>query len=198
LISFGIVSFFVSDIPTWVVQGATALSILAFGLLVFIIVGAIFPNQIKKVSGLFLSIAPIKIRKALEKFIESLLVGATVLNSPKNLFAVICYTICVWLVTYASYYVFFWLFDIPGTFMQATVVTVFIALAVAAPSAPGFIGVYQIGCVAAFALFSVDIELATAYALISHLVQYGCTVIYGAYALSKTEWSLGDLMKRRS
>lgn len=197
LISFGIVSLLVKDIPAWVVQGASALSVLAAGLLIFIALGALLPALIKRVTFFGLSIFPVKIRVPLENFSLNLLEGATVLRAPSRLFGVLFYSLIVWLVTFASYYSFFWLFDMPPSFMQAVVITVFIALAVAAPSAPGFIGVYQIGCIAAFTLFAVPIELATAYALISHLIQYVTTIVYGGYALSRTEWSLADLTKRR-
>lgn len=198
LISFGIVALMVNDIPAWVVQGASALSVLAAGLLVFIVAGALLPHQIRRLTFFFLSFLPRKLAAPLEKFSLNLLEGAAVLRNVPDLFKVIVYSLAIWLVTFSTYYVFFWLFDIPPSFMQAVVVTVFIALAVAAPSAPGFIGVYQIGCIAAFTLFAVPIEVATAYALISHLIQYLTTILYGGYALSRTEWSLSDLTRRRT
>lgn len=197
LISFGIVVTLVDGIPAWVVQGASALSVLAAALLVFIVMGALFKKQVQSLSFACLGVLPIKVRTPLQKFVIDLLEGATALHSISNLIRVIALSVGVWITTFASYEVFFWLFDIPGSFREAVIVTVFIALAVAAPSAPGFIGVYQIGCVAAFALFYNNIEVATAYALMSHLIQYVFTIIYGGYALSRTEWSLADLMKRR-
>lgn len=197
LIAFGIVALTIDGIPPWVAQGASALSVLAFGLLSFIVMASLCQEFVRKMSFYFLAFLPLRIRTPLEKFVLNLLEGAVALRDVGNLAKVIALSVAVWIATFASYQAYFWLFDIPGSFMQAVVVTVFIALAVAAPSAPGFIGVYQIGCVAAFSLFFKEIEVATAYALISHLIQYVTTLLYGGYALSRTEWSLADLMRRR-
>jgi uncharacterized protein (TIRG00374 family) len=196
LISFGAVALIIDDIPALMVKGALILSVLATGLLLFIVVGALAPHLVSRLSSYVFSFLPERYATGLQRFVINLLDGAAALRSPINLARVVAYSIAIWSATFLSFYVFFWLFDIPGTVTQAVVVTVFISLAVAAPSAPGFVGVYQLGCIAALSLFSVDLELATAYALISHLIQYATSVLYGGYALSRTEWKLSDLLKR--
>ena len=196
LISFGIVALIINDIPPLMVKGALVLSVLATGLLIFIFVGALLPHFVKRCTSYIFSFLPERLAASLQRFVINLLDGAASLRSPINLIRVVIYSGSIWFTTFLSYYVFFWLFDIPGTMTQAVVTTVFVALAVAAPSAPGFVGVYQLGCIAALSLFSIDLELATAYALISHLIQYATSVIYGGYALSCTEWKLSDLLRR--
>jgi hypothetical protein len=162
------------------------------------IVGAFLPDLVRRVSQVFLVRLPKAIAVPSSKLLEDLLRGAIALRSFKALTAVLFLTVAVWGATFASYQVFFWLFDIEGRFIEACVVTVFIALAVAAPSAPGFVGVYQLGCIAALSLFNIPLEIATAYALVSHLIQYLVTISYGAYALSQTQWRFSDLLKRRA
>jgi uncharacterized protein (TIRG00374 family) len=196
LISFGMVALIVNDIPPLMVKGALVLSLLAAALLLFIVVGALLPRLVKDCTSYVFSYLPEGLAGSLQRFVINLLGGAASLRSPINLAKVIVYSTLIWLTTFFSYYVFFWLFDIPATMTQAVVTTVFVALAVAAPSAPGFVGVYQLGCIAALSLFSIDLEVATAYALISHLIQYATSVMYGGYALSCTEWKLSDLLKR--
>ena len=198
LIAFALVSPLIGEIPPLLLGGAQALSVIASAILIVMIVGAFLPDLVRRVSQVFLVRLPKAIAVPSSKLLEDLLRGAIALRSFKALTAVLFLTVAVWGATFASYQVFFWLFDIEGRFIEACVVTVFIALAVAAPSAPGFVGVYQLGCIAALSLFNIPLEIATAYALVSHLIQYLVTISYGAYALSQTQWRFSDLLKRRA
>ena len=73
------------------------------------------------------------------------------------------------------------------------------ALAVAAPSAPGFIGVYQAGCVAALALFGISKEIGIAFSLVTHAYQFVIIVGLGVISLARNGLGLGDLqMKEES
>ena len=85
------------------------------------------------------------------------------------------------------------MFDFPVSWHQAIVITVIIALAVAAPSAPGFIGVFQIACVAAFLLLGLSKELATSYSIIAHAQMFIIVICYGIYLLFKYKLNLTDL-----
>jgi hypothetical protein len=96
-------------------------------------------------------------------------------------------------VTYLLYWSFFFLFNLHVSIWVATTVTVFVALAVAAPSAPGFIGVYQAGCASGFLLFGLNQETALAYAILTHVIHFIIYVIFGVWALVKYDLSFSDL-----
>jgi uncharacterized membrane protein YbhN (UPF0104 family) len=68
-----------------------------------------------------------------------------------------------------------------------------IGLAVSAPSAPGGLGVYQLGCIAALTLGPYDRELATAYALVTHFHQYIVVIGCGVIILLRDQLSLAKL-----
>lgn len=196
LIAFGVVGLLVPDMPAWVYQGATALSVLALLLLAFMIFSALLPKFVQKIVTFFLRPLPEKFRVLIQKFIDDLLEGAAILARGGSLVKVITLSALVWILTFVFYYLFLLVFNIPGDWILAVTVTVIIALAVAAPSAPGFIGVYQVACIAAFSLFGQDKEVATAYALISHVLQYVIFVGYGAVVLSQYNLSLSSLKTR--
>lgn len=196
LLTFGIVLFFVPEVPDWAFHGAVGLSIVALAIFLFMLAGSILPKAIMGVAEYVLRFLPAKFQASIHRLLTNLLNGARVLRKPVNLAAVTGLTLVVWLSTYALYYTFLFFFEIDPSFSMAATVTVFVALAVAAPSAPGFVGVYQIGCMAGFKLFNVDVQVAAAFAILTHVVQYVAIVSYGGYALWKTDWSLADLMKR--
>ena len=101
-----------------------------------------------------------------------------------RLLMVIVLSVIIWLITIVGFQCFFWIFpNMQGSFMAALVITVVIALGVAMPSAPGFLGVFQFSCIAAFALCGMDKDSGIAYSLANHAVQYMLVLVYGFYAL---------------
>lgn len=195
LASFGAVTFFVPSLPEWANAGAIALSTLAFGIFVFILIGTFLPEITINIVRFFTRYLPQKLGIAIEKFIGEFLLGAAVMKDVKNLAIIILLTVLVWLTCFASFYIFFSVLSIHVPVLLAVTLAVIVALAVAAPSAPGFIGVFQIGCIAAFALFNYSEELATAYSILSHAHQFVMFVAYGSYILFREGLSFGELRK---
>lgn len=193
LISFGLMLPYVPGVPSWVEQGAVILTALAFGLLVFLVLGSIAPQRVDTVVARCLSPFPERLSAPLLRFVRGLLSATTVLKDPARLMMIVVLTTVVWGTNYLILWGYLWLFDIPGTVSFVVAIGVILALAVAAPSAPGFIGVYQTACVAAFGLFGLGQEAAIAYSLVSHAHQYLIFVVYGVWVLLKYNISFREL-----
>ncbi len=73
-----------------------------------------------------------------------------------------------------------------------TLVTV-VAGAVSAPSAPGFIGTFQFGCVTALALFGIGEADATPFAIVVWAVQWLTQIVLGVVFLLRENISLRDV-----
>ncbi|MEZ4752872.1 MAG: lysylphosphatidylglycerol synthase domain-containing protein [Bdellovibrionota bacterium] len=119
--------------------------------------------------------------------------GAAVLRKDSRALKVSLLSICVWSSAILLYFVFLYLFQLEASLLLAGAITVILALAVAAPSAPGFIGVYQTGVIAAFLLFGIDKETAAAYAIATHGYQFIIFIAYGIFVLFKYNLSLNKL-----
>jgi len=193
LISFGLMLPHVPGMPGWVEQGAYILTTLAVGLLVFLVLGSLTPIWIDRLIERCLSPLPQRVSAPLLRFVRGLLDATKVLKEPRRLVGIVALTIMVWATNYLLFWGYLWLFDIPGSVSFVVAIGVIIALAVAAPSAPGFIGVYQTACVAAFALFGLPQEEAIAYSLVSHAHQYVIFVAYGLWVLLKYNISFREL-----
>ena len=200
LLSFGIVGVYIKGLPVEAVLGAKALSVLALIILVVMVVGTFLPAAVLKLLDFCLhyglGFLPQGFRGKIRKFAEDFLRGAAILNQWWRVLAVLGLSLCVW----GSCYLISWAYFLPfhqviGAWPAITIAVV-IALAVAAPSAPGFIGVYQAACVAGMALFGMDTSLAVAYSIVCHVYQYIVFVVYGMYVLSKTGMKLGELRSR--
>jgi hypothetical protein len=57
-------------------------------------------------------------------------------------------------------------------FEAAVTVGVFLLLSVSLPSAPGFIGIYQVACVLALKLYGIDESVAVAYSIVMQLLTF--------------------------
>jgi uncharacterized protein (TIRG00374 family) len=198
LLSFVYVVNSVPEMPALVHQGVYALSVLAAGLCAFIIVGVFFPRFAEWAIDFGLAIVPSKIRAALRKFLLEFVQGTSVLRNPRRFITVVALSALVWLSCYLFFVTFMLVVRVPYSdfgsyFLIASCVAVVVALAVAAPSSPGFVGVYQVGCTLGFALFGVAESTAIAFAILSHIFQYILFSTYGFYFLSKAELRFQDL-----
>jgi hypothetical protein len=193
LISFGLVLPHIPGVPPWVEHGAYILTGLAGALLVFLIIGGLCPEPLFRLAQRMLRPFPEKMTQPLLRFIGGLIEATAVLKSPARLGAIVALTVLVWLSSYLLSWAYLWLFAVSGSISFAVAIGVITALAVAAPSAPGFIGVYQTACLAAFALFAYAEETAMAYSLVSHAHQYVVFVAYGLWVMFKYNLSFREL-----
>lgn len=201
IITFALILPLIPTLPDWVSTSALALGVVSALILGFIVTVSLFPEHITAIYDRILPLTaderqtkliPARIRRFLVDFINS----AKILSDPKRLLVVVFLTALVWLSNYFLYYIMLFLLDIPHTFLLGTAVAVIIALAVAAPSAPGFIGVYQTACLAAFALYNIPEEDALVFSIISHLLQYVIFISYGVFALTRAGLKLQELRSR--
>lgn len=196
LLTFGVMILFIENIPALAHQGAMSLAVMAFALLIFMLLSGLMPDRITGLCDRCLNLLPEKIRSVLSRFLHDFIRGASVLASFKSLAFVVALTLAVWSTTFLQYYTYLYMFDMQPNFWLAVTISIIVALAVAAPSAPGFVGVYQAGCVAAFTLFKVDKEVAVAYSIITHIHQFIFCIGVGMIVLLRNNLSLSDLRKQ--
>ncbi len=196
LLSFGGLLFFIENIPAWVHHGALILTFLAAAIFAMIVLGSFLPSLVLKIGGCCFLLLPQKFRYAADRLLQDFIAGTQVLKTPKNLFITVGLSLLVWLSCHVVYLLFLPLMNVESSLTLAVSISVIIALAVAAPSAPGFIGVFQTACVAAFALFGISKESAIAYSIVSHAFQFILIVGYGIFLLIKNNIRFADLMHR--
>jgi uncharacterized protein (TIRG00374 family) len=183
-----------ADIRHGLSVGACLLSGVAAALFAFIVMGSLCPKFLLKIISKTLFIFPQRVKEVLLKLVADFLTGTEVLRKPRNLFMVLILSAGIWILTIYTYQLTFFAFDgMAGSFWAALVLTTVLALGVAAPSAPGFLGVFEVACIIAFAIVGENKELATSYAIVSHLLQYIIVVGFGVIVLIKYGIKLNDL-----
>jgi glycosyltransferase 2 family protein len=81
--------------------------------------------------------------------------------------------------------------DLPA--YAAFLVLALVTLALVLPSAPGYVGTFQAGTVAALALFAVPEATALSLSLVYHAINYVPITVAGLVYLSAMNLTLGEL-----
>lgn len=195
LASFSILIQTLEGLPDWIHEGAFSISLIAGLVLLFIIIGIAVPRIAERLIVFFTSLLPTRMAKPAERFFKECISATHALLEKWNWVKVLFFSAMIWAVFFVIFWMFLFLFDIePDPLIGISVATI-VCFATAAPSAPGFIGVYQTACIAAFAIFAIEKEIAMAYAIVTHAYQFVIFVSYGGYVLSKYGLSLGDLRR---
>jgi len=193
LVSFAVLLPFVPAMPEWAFGGAASLFVVALAILLVMALSAVAPERVQRLGERFVQIAPARMHASLKRVLNDVVVGSGVLRAPARLVSVLVLTLVVWTLTFLYYDIGLRLFGVAPSPWVCVTTTVILAFAVAAPSAPGFVGVFQTACVAAFLLFGYSKELALAFALITHLHQYLFMILVGGWILVSRNLRLSDL-----
>lgn len=129
----------------------------------------------------------------LAAILRGLLQGLTALHDPRRLAAVVLWSAVLWVVNAVSFGLAFRAFGLPGDLWTALIAQTFVVFAVAAPSTPGYVGVLELAVVAALSLYGVPRDAAFASAAAYHVVTFIPIILLGAWSLTRTGLSLGEL-----
>jgi uncharacterized protein (TIRG00374 family) len=195
LISFFVIVQLLPDLPDGLHIAAYSLGSLAFALLVFIVGGCLFPGVIERIVALCVAPLPRGLANFVKRFCGDLLRGAAVIKTPSRLCIILLLTALVWLTAYLQFQVVLLMFPFNQSFLLSVTLGVFVALAIAVPSAPGFVGVFQMGCVAAASLFAYPEADAKVYSLVVHGLTYLMMISVGFWLLAIHDLNLFELKK---
>lgn len=191
----------ISNTPPLVVAGARALTGLALCILVMMLISYFYSAAIsrfaEKIFSLVLRGKRPHLQQTLSRILSELLQGLSAISSFRELLLVVFWSVVLWLEASFFFQVGIWVFGDYPSFWVGITVNSLIALAVAAPSAPGFIGTFQIGCVVALThMYDYPQELSAAYSVFIHSVQFISTAIFGLFVLRRHGLNLAQLRTR--
>ena len=136
-----------------------------------------------------------KVAEKLVGLIEGIVHGLSVLQSPGRVVAVIGWSLTIWTVNATSFYIAFKAFGIPVNLAGAMLMQGILAFAISAPTAPGFVGVFESAIKVTLLLYGISEERAVSYALVYHAVTFLPITLFGAWSLARTGLGLRNLRK---
>jgi uncharacterized protein (TIRG00374 family) len=141
--------------------------------------------------GRVLARLPGSVRERVAGLLDSFALGLDVLSDPRALAVTAALSLAIWLVNAGVYAMFLPSLDLPPH--AAFLVLAIVAVALVLPSAPGYVGTFQVGTVAALALFSVPEATALSLSLVYHAVNYIPITAAGLAYLGSMNLTLGEL-----
>jgi uncharacterized protein (TIRG00374 family) len=131
----------------------------------------------------------------LVSLVEGIRHGLGVLRSPSRVSAVVAWSVVIWLVNALSFWIMMWAFRLPVGFAGVLLLQGVLVLGVAAPTTPGYVGVFEAVIKAVLLLFAVSADRAVAYAVTYHITTFLPIVLLGAWSLLRTSLSFATLRK---
>lgn len=136
---------------------------------------------------------PAGLRHRASRIVESFTLGLDVLGDARALGGAAVLSLVIWLINVAGIQAMFVAFSLDLPVYAGFLVLAVLALAVALPSAPGYVGTFQVGTVAALALFAVPEPTALSLSLLYHAVNYIPITAAGLVYLGSMNLTLGEL-----
>jgi uncharacterized protein (TIRG00374 family) len=177
------------DVPDPVKVGGYTMLILVAIALVVMLIGAFAHDRLVAFARAVLTrLLPHHFAERLVNWFDDLLTGFAVLRNPRRLLLVILSTTGMWLCYVVFYHLILIAFVPTPPVAWAALATAAAAVGMAAPSSPGFIGVFHFAVTVAIKPYIGDKALA--YAIVLHAAEMILMVLWGIYSLAATGTSL--------
>jgi uncharacterized protein (TIRG00374 family) len=167
--------------------------VLLGGLLVFMVLLLVFPTPLVRAAERLARFLPGRLSRLAVDVLEAFLDGLRVFQSPGLLLKATLGGVVVWLWQSLGFWVAFMAFGIHVSYDVALFVNAMVALAVAAPAAPGFIGTFHAGVTAGLGVYGVGPAPAAAVAIGFHLGGFIPVTLIGLYYAWRLGFSLVEV-----
>lgn len=183
----------VNGVPliTYLRGTATFLGVILAGALFMLLAPSATERMVDAVAGRLVPKFAPKIRGIVHSFTD----GLRVLNSPKLLAEVLFWTVLHWLCNAFAFWLGFKALGIDAPFSATLLIQGLIAISVAAPSGPGFFGLFEGAAIIGLMFYGIDRTYAISWGLGFHILSWIPIVVFGAMYAARMNLRLSDLRR---
>ena len=168
-------------------------ALLAMAALVVLVLAALYPDRLARIWERALGSRAPRLMARGRDVLLSFGTGLGVLRDPRRSAIVFAWALAQWLLNGLSFWIAFRAVGIDAPFSAALFLQSLVAAAVAAPSAPGFFGVFEASTKVALSVYGIDETLAVSYALGYHLLAWIPITVMGFWYLGRMGLHLKDV-----
>jgi len=168
-------------------------ALVAISALVVLVFAALYPERLARIWERALGSRAPHLMERGRDILLSFGSGLSVLRDPRQSAIVFAWALVMWLVNGTSFWIAFGAVGIDAPFSAALFLQSLLAAAVAAPSAPGFFGVFEASTKVALSVYGIEDTLAVSYALGYHLLGWIPITLIGFWYLGKLGLHLKDI-----
>jgi uncharacterized protein (TIRG00374 family) len=154
-------------------------SALFFGLLIVFLGMAFLPKQALVLVEMVAGWLPTKLGEPLITFAGSFLEGLAALRSPLSVLIVLGSSVLIWIFEAAKFWFVMQAFPFDVGMVVVALTVGVTNLASILPSAPGFVGTFDLPIIAMLKLYGVEDVAATAYTLVLHTTLWLSATVFG-------------------
>lgn len=159
---------------------------LFFGALLIFLAAAMFPQITERIAFKVIdTVVPAKFRDPLKGFTNRFLSGIISLRSPWNILMIFFTSVVIWLFETGKYWFLMHAFPFQVSFFALMLMNGLVNLATTIPSAPGYIGTFDLPGIALLTAYGVSKEIASGYTLLLHAALWLPITLLGAYFFAR-------------
>ena len=136
---------------------------------------------------------PKQISARIETLIGNLVEGFGIISSPKKFIYAILLSLLIWVFSALAIYCLYFFQGLHLPLFSSFVVLVVTAIGISLPTAPGFLGNFQFGCIMALLIFGVSKSDAFAFSMVYYLLGIGINILLGLVFLASMGISLDEI-----
>lgn len=183
----------VAVLGTLSIQDVALWGSLAFiGALAVFLLAAMYPAVTEKILvALVNRIMPLRMRPRVLEVGSRFLSGLESLRSPSHVLMVFLTSAVIWLLETVKYWFVMYAFDFQVSFFTLMLMNGVVNLATTIPSAPGYIGTFDLPGIAVLQAYGVDREVAASYTFVLHFALWLPITLLGLYYMTRegVRWS---------
>ncbi len=193
LVTLGLMGlgFLLTDLPAGSALASKA-TLIGIALVVALVVAAILAWRPRLALGATELLLPAgRLRDRVVDLVTRLLAGLGALRDPRRALPVAAWSLALWLLNAAAFWIAFRAFGISVPFTGALIMQGLLVIGIALPSSPGYVGVFEAGIVIPLgSFFGVPADVALAYAIAYHVMSFVPITLMGAWSLVTTGLSI--------
>jgi len=172
-------SLTIQDVALW---GSLAF----IGALAVFLLAAMFPSQTERIaSALIERFLPARLRPKTLDLTRRFLSGLESLRSPRDVLMVFVTSLVIWLLETVKYWFVMHAFSFQVSFFTLMLMNGVVNLATTIPSAPGYIGTFDLPGIAVLQAYGVDKEVAASYTFVLHFALWLPITLLGLYYMAR-------------
>ena len=169
------IKFGIREIAIW---GSVAF----FGALAIFLIAAMFPTPTNQlVTWLIERLAPARIREKTLGISRRFLDGLESLRSPFDVLMVFFTSVLIWLLETVKYWFVMHAFSFSISFFALMLMNGVVNLATTIPSAPGYLGTFDLPGIAVLQAYNIPVETAASYTFVLHFALWFPVTAVGLY-----------------
>ncbi len=157
-------------------------SVAFFGALAIFLVAAMFPNATDRLlTWLIERLAPARLRQQTLGVSRRFLGGLESLRSPLDVLMVFLTSVLIWLLETVKYWFVMHAFSFSVSFFALMLMNGVVNLATTIPSAPGYLGTFDLPGIAVLQAYNIPREVAASYTFVLHFALWFPVTAVGLY-----------------